>query len=359
MKNSKLFKIFSLFLLLQWVFIQFISRYPDFIENYYSKGIYPFISRFFRTIIGWIPFSLGDVIYISIGLFMIISVYKFLKYRTINFFKIIASISILYFCFYFFWGLNYYRNPLHKSLEIKELKYSVDELETFTYQLIEKVNHLQKEITQNDTIKVEIPFGKKEIYSKVQNGYKNLSILYPELNYTPQSIKNSILSLPMTYLGTSGYMNPFTGEAQVNSLNPIVLYPSTSSHEVAHQLGYAAENEANFVGFLATIHNDDVYFQYSGYYMALRYSLNDLYRHDQEKYTSAMHVLNNGTRKNMKDNYEFWNSYKNPIEPYTKMLFDQFLKANKQKDGIKSYSKMVGMLINYNKQNDKVFKFIN
>ena len=358
MKNNKRYRFLSLFLVVQWIFIQLISRYPNGIEKYYSRGIYPFISRFFRILFGWIPFSIGDVLYIVLGVLLIKYTIGFVKNRRINFLQILASISVLYFCFYFLWGLNYYRNPLHKSLEIKELKYTTDELEIFTYQLIEKVNHLQKEIMQNDTVKVEIPFDKKEIYTKVQSGYKNLTILFPELAYTSKSIKHSIISLPMTYLGTSGYLNPFTNEAQVNSLNPIVVFPSTSSHEVAHQLGYAAENEANFIGFLASIYNDDRYFQYSGYYMALRYSLNDLYRHDKEKYQSAIETLNKGTRKNMKENYEFWISYKNPIEPYSKMLFDQFLKANKQKDGIKSYSNMVGMLINYNKQNETVFKLL-
>ncbi|MFB0937645.1 MAG: DUF3810 domain-containing protein [Urechidicola sp.] len=358
MKNNKLYRLLSVFLVIQWVFIQIISRYPNGIEKYYSRGIYPFISSFFRILFGWIPFSIGDVLYIVLAILVIKSIIGCVKNRRINFLQILATISVFYFCFYFFWGLNYYRSPLHKSLEIKELNYTTDELETFTYQMIEKVNHLQKEIMQNDTLKVEIPFDKTEIYTKVQNGYKNLALLYPELTYKTKSIKHSIISLPMTYLGTSGYLNPFTNEAQVNSLNPIVVYPSTSSHEVAHQLGYAAENEANFIGFLAAIYNDDLYFQYSGYYIALRYTLKDLHRQDNEKYLSAIKTLNKGTRKNMKDNYEFWNSYKNSIEPYTKMLFDQFLKANKQKDGIKSYSRMVGMLINYNKQNDAVFKLL-
>ena len=358
MKNNRLYRFLSVFLVVQWIFIQIITRYTNSIEKYYSRGIYPLISRFFRTLFGWVPFSIGDVLYIVLGILLVKSIIGFVKNRRINFLQILASISVIYFCFYFFWGLNYYRSPLHKTLEIKELKYSTDELETFTYQLIEKVNQLQKKIMQNDTIKVEVPFGKKEIYRKVQNGYENFAILYPELSYASKSVKHSIISLPMAYMGTSGYMNPFTGEAQVNRLNPSVSYASISCHEVAHQLGYAAENEANFVGFLASIYNDDVYFQYSGYYMALRYALNDLYRHDKEKYQSAIDILNKGTRKNMKENYEFWKSYRNPIEPYTKMLFDQFLKANKQKDGIKSYSRMVGMLINYNQQNDSVFKLL-
>ncbi|PHR70303.1 MAG: hypothetical protein COA67_08590 [Lutibacter sp.] len=358
MHNSKKHRILALLLIVQWLFIKLISRYPEIVESYYSKGVYPVISRFFRIIFGWIPFSIGDVLYIILGFLILKSLIKIVKKRKINFIKILASISIIYFCFHFFWGLNYYREPLHKTLAINELKYSTDELESFTNQLINKVNHLQINIAQNDTVKVVIPFSKKETYQKVRNGYANLSESYPQFDYKTNSIKHSIISLPLTYMGFSGYLNPFTGEAQVNNLNPAVSYAATSCHEVAHQLGYAAENEANFIGFLSAIKNEDVYFQYSGYYMALRYALNDLYHHDTKKYKLAIKSVNKGVLKNMQESQDFWNSYQNPLEGYFKDIFNLFLKANKQPKGIKSYNGMVGMLINYNKQNKKALQFL-
>ena len=47
-----------------------------------------------------------------------------------------------------------------------------------------------------------------------------------------------------------GYYNPFTGEAQVNTNVPAFVIPFTTCHEMAHQIGYASESEASFVGFL-------------------------------------------------------------------------------------------------------------
>lgn len=358
MHNSKKYKVLAVLLILQWLFIKLISRFPEFVESYYSKGIYPSISRFFRILFGWIPFSFGDILYIVLGFLILKSVIKIFKERKIKFIKILASISVIYFCFHFFWGLNYYREPLHKTLEIKELNYTTDELESFTNQLIAKVNYLQIGITQNDTIKVTIPFSKKETYQKAKNGYDNLSVSHPQFEYKSNSIKHSIISLPLTYMGFSGYLNPFTGEAQVNSLNPAVSYAATSCHEIAHQLGYAAENEANFIGFLSAINNNDSYFQYSGYYMALRYALNDLYRHDKEKYKVAIKSVNKGVIKNLQESQDFWNSYQNPFEGYFKSFFNLFLKANKQPKGIRSYNGMVGMLINYNLQNKDALQFL-
>ncbi|MBV1888056.1 MAG: DUF3810 domain-containing protein [Urechidicola sp.] len=350
MKNKKLNLFLTVLLPIQWILIQLIASNQSFVEQYYSTGIYPLISRFFRIIFGWIPFSIGDILYITIGFLILKSIIRIVKTGKIGWIRIAANISIVYFCFHLFWGLNYFRKPLQNSLQITSTDYTTEGLEDFTYRLINKINHLQIIITQNDTIKVEIPHSKNDLYNKVEKGYFNLSLLHPQFEYKTASIKSSVISLPLTYMGFSGYLNPFTGEAQVNSLNPMVSYPVTSSHEVAHQLGYAAENEANFIGFLAAIKNDDIYFQYSGYYMALRYALNDLYRHDKEKYKVAFNNINKGIVKNMRDSYEFWNSYQNPFEVYFKKLFNQFLKANKQPEGIKSYNKMIGMLLNYNQQ---------
>ncbi len=358
MHNSKKYRILAILLIAQWLFIKLISRFPELVESYYSKGIYPVISRFFRIIFGWLPFSIGDVLYIILGFVILKIIIKIIKRRKFNFIKILASISVIYFCFHFFWGLNYYREPLHKTLAINELNYSTDELESFTNQLIDKANHLQISIAQNDTVKVAIPFSKKETYQKIKNGYTNLSKSYPQFEYKSSSIKHSLLSLPLTYMGFSGYLNPFTGEAQVNSLNPAVSYAVTSCHEVAHQLGYAAENEANFIGFLSAIKNDDIHFQYSGYYMTLRYALNDLYYHDKEKYKLAINSVNKGVLKNMQESQDFWNSYQSPLEVYFKNIFNLFLKANKQAKGIKSYNGMIGMLINYNKQNKDALQFL-
>ena len=124
-------------------------------------------------------------------------------------------------------------------------------------------------------------------------------------------------------------------------------YPTTASHEIAHQLGYAAENEANFIGCMATIHHENIYFNYSGYAFALRHCLNELYKRDTEKYDFLVAKINKGILKNYKEVHEFWSAYKNPTEPLFKSTYNNFLKANNQADGMQSYSYVVALLVNY------------
>ena len=355
MKKRKNYWFWILFLPVQWVIIQILASYPHFVETYYSSLLYPYISSFVRISLGWIPFSVGDLIYIILGCMIIKTLIISIKKRKVNLKRMLAQFSIFYFAFYLLWGLNYLREPIHKTFKIHELAYTTEELEGFTNKLISNINKVHLKIVTNDSLKVVIPYSKNEIYGKVKNGFDNFSITQNSVQYRFQSSKNSLISYPLSYMGFTGYLNPFTGEAQVNSLSPLVSYPVTSSHEVAHQLGFAAENEANFIGFLSAINNDDLYFQYSGYYLALRYALNDLYRHDQKKYQIAVKNLHKGVIKNMRDSREHWSQFKNPLEPVFKIIFNQFLKVNKQTEGIKSYNLMIGLLINYEKQN----KFLN
>ncbi len=152
-------------------------------------------------------------------------------------------------------------------------EYTDADLLAFTKNLIQKTNEIQFQITKNEATKVVFPYSQKEVFKMNVNGYENLAKEHSYFKYDILSVKKSFLALPLTYMGFGGYLNPFTNEAQVNDLLPMYNFPITSSHEMAHQIGFASENECNFIGVLASVKNDNLYYQYSGYSFALRYCL--------------------------------------------------------------------------------------
>jgi len=351
MEQKKLYKILTILLVMQWAFIQIIAKFPNFIEKYYSNGLYGYVSKFSRILFGWLPFSIGDILYLIIGIVIIKNIYTTLKTKRLHikntFFKTGAFVSILFFFFHFNWGLNYFRQPLPKTLNFKKNTYTNNELINFTKTLILKVNQFQTSITNNDTIVVENSSNKQQIRALSPFAYQQLQLKHPEFKFETPSIKHSVFSTPLTYMGFAGYLNPLTNEAQVNSLIPKNNYPATVCHEIAHQIGIASESEANFVGYLAAISSKDVYFNYAGYLLATRYCLGEIYRTEPEQFDVLLTSLNKGILKDLQNNQDFWKSYQNWSEKYFKIFYDSFLKANKQKDGIKGYNKMVALLINY------------
>ena len=348
LKNKK--TILALSIIPQYFLIKLLSNFPELVEQFYSNGFYQFISKIFRYTLGWIPFSFGDIVYAFAIIYMIRWIFKNrkrLRQDTKNWFIDVAStFAVIYFAFHVFWGLNYYRLPLHKNLNLNA-DYTTEQLVLVAEKLIEKTNQTHLEVAKNDTLKIEMPFSKSDILKLAPEGYENLKQLFPHLEYKPKSIKKSLFSYPLTYMGFSGYLNPLTNEAQVDALIPTYKFPTTTSHEIAHQLGYAAENEANFIGCLAAINHDNIYFNYAGYAFALRFCLNEIYNRDECLFEDMVADVNIGILKNYEEVRLFWEAHQNPAEPYFKMFYSNFLKANKQSKGMESYSYVVALLTNY------------
>ncbi|WP_339628964.1 DUF3810 domain-containing protein [uncultured Maribacter sp.] len=343
----------ALSLIPQIVIVKCLGNYSEFVENYYSTGFYPFISRLFRILFGWIPFSIGDLIYFALIILAITYLYRNRKSIWKNKLAFVRNVlmilSVAYFTFHFMWGMNYYREPLSQKLQLSPNKEYQDLLE-FTEKLIQKTNESQVAITKDSSLAVNIPYSQKEIFNKTIQGYDHLKTIHPFLAYDRPSVKKSLFSTGLTYMGYAGYLNPFTNEAQVNGLLPNFRFPVVVGHEIGHQLGYSAENETNFIGYLVTANNNDIYFQYAGYAYALGYCLSDIRSSDKEEFNRLLSTLNPGVKNNFQEMSNFWNSYENPMEPVFKSIFNSFLKANNQTEGIRSYNAVVSLLVAYHKQ---------
>ncbi|NIK92709.1 DUF3810 domain-containing protein [Mangrovimonas sp. CR14] len=351
-KSPKLF--LALAIIPQILFIKWISVYPETVETHYSLGFYPIVSKVFRFTLGWLPFSFGDLFYAIAIIYMlrwlILNAKRITQDTKGWFLDVFSAFSVIYFAFHLLWGMNYYRLPLHQKLNL-EADYSTEQLMAVTEKLIEKSNALQLQLAKNDSVKVQVPFKEMEVFKMVPEGYHRLREEFPDLDYKPKSIKKSLFSLPLTYMGFSGYLNPLTNEAHVDGYIPIYRFPVVSSHEVAHQLGYAAENEANFIGSLAAINHPNVYFNYCGYTFALKHCLLEVYRRDPEAYEILKEKIHVGILKNYQEVQNFWMEYQNPLEPLFQSSYNHFLKVNNQQDGMKSYSYVVALVVNYFENN--------
>ena len=339
--------ILPLFLVIQIVFLKFLVYFPEFVEKWYSNGLYVYISKISRTILGKIPFSVGDLIY---TVAIIYAIYWIIKNRKTGWknitLSVLSCISVIYFAFHFLWAFNYYRVPLFEKMQINR-EYTDADLVAFTEKLIVKTNAVQFKITEDKNKKIIIPYTQNEVFEMTQNGYTRLAQQHPYFNYTLPSQKKSLLSLPLTYMGFGGYLNPFTNEAQVNDKLPMHGFPNVVCHEMAHQIGFGSESECNFIGFLAGVNNEDLYFQYSAYANALRYCLGTIAVKDKQLFEQLKLKINPGIIENYKESDAFWKQYDTFIDKAFHAFYDQYLKSNQQEDGIDSYSKFVDLLINY------------
>ena len=163
------------------------------------------------------------------------------------------------------------------------------------------------------------------------------------MNYSrTKPIKSSKLFL---YLQISGIYNPFTFESNVNILIPYVSFPFTIAHEISHQIGISYEDEANFLAYLVCSKSEDLFIRYSGDFEILLYILGELNR--DEDYGYLISNLNEETKKEIKEYNEFWRQYSGDLSKISEKVNDTYLKANSQKEGVKSYSRVVRLLVYY------------
>ena len=136
-------------------------------------------------------------------------------------------------------------------------------------------------------------------------------------------------------------------EANDNGDRPAYDKPFTGCHELSHLRGFMEEQEANFIAFLACISSERADFQYSGYLSGWVYCMNALYRADYESWQAVRGLLDEAAEPDLTANNEFWDRYEGTISETAERINDTYLKANGQADGVKSYNRMVDLIVAY------------
>lgn len=336
MKAKTQIKTITSLALILYAIIWCAKNFPQQVELYYSNGLYPILHQVRAVIFDLLPFSFGDLAY-GFVFFYLFYLLKKTKWNNwpIALLKLIKSGLIVLILFQLSWGLNYYRSPLLNETEAQN--YTEDELINMTRFFAQKSNRLHFQLSKNDTLAVELLGSKKEIINRVRHPLNE--------NDFAGKAKISLFSLPLSYMGFSGYLNPFTLEAQVNGRMPKINLPTTAAHEMAHQQAYASENEANFFGFLQCYQHPDFDIQYAAVLFGFRYTYAELYKVNPVVAREILCGLYPGILANFEVSSAFWRKHKNPLEPYFKKSYDHYLKANNQTQGIQSYNAVVSLLI--------------
>ena len=206
-----------------WLFfvalvLHIIGYFPTIIETWYSTNIYKGISNILRALTKWVPFSVGDVVYILFIISLIVALIRFiiqLAKGQLNRFsvlpiglKLLSKILSIYIIFRLLWGLNYDRLGIAYQLQLSKPQYETEEVIQLTNRLIDSLNACRLRLP--DTVLPEPEID--SIFRMAGIGYSRLSDQYFFLNYTQRSLKSSLFTPIADWLSFTGYYNPFSGE---------------------------------------------------------------------------------------------------------------------------------------------------
>jgi hypothetical protein len=338
------------------IIIKIFSQDDYNVEHFYSNDFYKLFGSISRLLTGWIFFSVGDILYLLAGCWIFWKILRncmllFKRKFTWDVFagkllKFIFLLAMIYIVFNIFWGLNYNRKGIATQLNIAVVDYDTVNLKLMQQLLLKKVNETKHELVNENSI---YP-SNKDLFVRAKKCYEQTAVVYPFIQYKNLSIKSSMYGWLGNYLGFTGYYNPFTGEAQVNTTVPKFLLPYITLHEMGHQIGYAKEDEANFSGYLAAANSSDTLFQYSAYLDLFVYANREIFFFDSAASKIAIQQLIPQVRKDLREWKHFNEQYTSIFEPAISWLYGKYLQENQQPKGLRSYNEVIATLIAYYKK---------
>ena len=348
----RLLAIACMFVLLLFLIFSFRNQ-PEIIEQYYSNGIYTVIRQEFQFLFNYIPFSFGDLLYILIIVSLLTGIYRLFRLLIGRQFQkaghlllgSILKLEIAVAAFYIFWALNYFRQPAQERLKLQNYEYKAAELVMVTSMLIDSANQSRASLEASD-----FNVAQEQIVEPAINAINELSTFNPPLTAIMPLAKTSLLSPLLNYIGTAGYYNPFTGEAQLNNLMPVFTQPFVACHEMAHQMGFGAEDEANFAGFIAGKSSSNKLLRYSAYYLAAQEFMNEVWRTDSIAFRQMKDKISPGVIQDLETERKYWTKYQGGAAKLSSIFYDNYLKANKQPGGLKTYNRMIKLSMAYYKK---------
>lgn len=299
-----------------------------------------------QLLFSWIPFSVGDILYIILGIvivYIIINLFRN-KERGKVVHQFLVLFNVIYFLYQIFWGMLYFQKPLIEKLPKKEI--SSNEVKKLSLKYLNLCIELRKKVTEdkNGVFKINKIEAIKEEILENQN---QLPIwLTQKKGSNVVSIKPSLFGEMMNYSGILGYYNPFTAEAQYNPNLPSSYIPFTMAHESAHQIGFAREQEANFIAYLIGKNSDNIELNYSTHYFVLKSLLNYLEEKDPDFVTSVLQKYPPGMQKDRNYERKYVIEHQGWLDLFFGFTNDIFLKSNQQEGSI-TYSYFIHLLVRF------------
>ena len=346
--------------------------YPELISSYYTQGLFRYGTSGLRFLFGGIPFAFGELVYLIIIILLIINVLihinslKSFNYITQKGWFILTKLSWfivkLYVVFQLIWGLNYLQPDPTKDFHLtvqtpKNAQIALSEMNALTYELIEELNQTKQTLILNKGLEPNFEL----VVSNVQQAYQTLANLHPRFILKNQSVKKAIFPSLGDYIGYLAFYQPITGEAILRSDLPILTQPYTIAHEMAHQLGYASETEANFIAFVVASEANDPNLKYSMLLQMFSYAQDaqllllagnkgfDAWKTQIEKNKS---LLSPAVLKDRAKIKAFFAARADKQIQASSQLYDQFLKWNQQAEGLASYADVLKWVRAYRLKTD-------
>lgn len=245
--------------------------------------------------------------------------------------------AVLYLAFLLLWGLNYRRLRLIDKLEFERSAVTSDAAHGFAIRAATELKTLHEPAHRAGWSASGDP--EPSLAVSFAATIRQLGVQRPVTVARP---KRTLLDRYFRSAGVDGMTDPFFLETLVASDLLPFERPFVVAHEWSHLAGFAAEGDANFVGWLTCLHGS-VGDQYSGWLFLYSEVVNGLPPRDRAGVAAS---LAPGPREDLRAVAVRVRQRVNPpLAAVGWRAYDRFLKANRVEEGARSYAQVVQLVL--------------
>ena len=316
------------------------------VETVYSRGFYPRWQHLVTGTSNLSGFAIVDVLLVGVALYLIWVIVRFIRgirNRGIGSAawelarRLVRTAALLGLIFLVNWGLNYRRKPLEETIRAGVPgEVTTEDIRALAERSIAGTHDTRPSDAGVDR---SYPSVAARLAGPFQQALKQLGMTVPSTVGRPKVSR--ILTPFYTKAGVTGMVNPFVLESIVHpNLLPFER-PMVLAHEWAHLAGFADEADASAVGWLACMLGDPD-LAYSAHLSVVLEAASALpppvWRELRPKLDAAVLQDIADLRKRLEKQ-----------EPVVReaafKVYDRYLKSNGVSDGVRSYSRMLRVLV--------------
>lgn len=348
----------GLFLLLPcaWLLQLAARSHPDAVERGYSRTVYPIVREFVSTLTGWFRWSLAEMGLCLFALCLLVIFTRALSGmlrgvrspgNVLAHFvsAALAGAGVLYGWGMLGWGLNYHRRPLADSAGLDMSPATAQELQRLVESLASEAATLRALVREDAAGVMEVAGSKGEALSRASRACEQLGLQYEVFQGSSCSRAKMVVLPLLPWLHVGGVFSMFTSEPNVDVNQPAAGMLDSACHELAHQLGWAREEEASFVGYAGCRLHPDADYRQAVTQAALAHALGALRRVDRQAADELYARLPPALLRDWEAEDRFWARHRTPISRAARRINDAYLRSQGQEAGVLSYGLMVDLLV--------------
>lgn len=332
---------------------------PEWTETLYSRGLYPWVRSVQSALSGLSPWSVGELVLVALLTFVVVRgvllVRTLLRREATRLERLLRDLlglarllSWIWVVYVFTWAFHYARLPYAHGTGLDVRPAELGELEAAAREWLERARELRATLKEDANGVVALDTDLASVRARLAAAYERASALDERLAGPAPVVRNALASPLMTLGGISGIYWPFTGEPHVNSLPPAPQRLFSALHEVAHERGFAREDEANYIAVHVGSTSGDAELAYSVSLMAYLNLHRSLAAADADKAVQLAKERPEGVQRDSAALAAFWKPKSKAaarVREVSTTMNDTYLKAQGQVHGVRSYGRMVDLLL--------------